>query len=363
MLTDAIKTVKDLVFEDEYQNKSDEAIQNELNEISSVTEIEVGTLATFFNYFSGLKMEMDRRGITTTKNLDWTNDQVAIMMVYMEERKREKMGVEDAFNNLATVLDKTKSGVQYKFYETKKAQKAPKKPQKTETRGRKKKNVSNNLTGIKGGKKEEQQKTPLDIDVDERTEEKVVAFATQQSVEESQTYNESFNPIEEDYSTELVPAKSTRNYRSAPTEDEGEVDIADLITGMIQDFGQIEKTRSSGTSTYKTILDLFKGLRALSSLAASNASEAQENEVLKEEARINRTRMAHLDNENLELMKQYNKMATTIQEFNELDQVQRLGQWKNYMQTVAGQVSKAGGVPEPSKKKYLLDKNLTLSVH
>lgn len=360
MLTESLQAVKDLVFEEENQIKTDYEIQKELDDISGITEVQVGSLTAFYNHFINLKMDMDRRGISTTKNLDWTDDQVAIMMLFMEERKLEKMGVEDAFTNLSNVLDKSKSGVQYKYYETKKSLKTPKQAKKKETRGRKPKNKSS-LTALSGGKTEEKE-IPKQVEKTSYTQSTEETVSKPIYKDYSKENEALFSRTQEQpvYNTDIVPVVNKQQHANNTNEEE-EVDVADLITGMIQDFGQIEKTRASGTSTYKTILDLFKGLKALSALAAENSNKAQQNEQLQTETTLLRQKVDELNNENLELMKNYNEVATTLQEFNELDQVQRLSQWKNYMQTVSTQISQAGGVPEPNtNKKFVLDKNLNL---
>lgn len=363
MLTDALKAVKDLIFEEEFQKKNDTEIKNEIDEISAITDVSEGTITAFFNHFASLKLDMDRRGITTTKNLDWTSDQVAIMMLFMAERKQQKIGVEDAFAALSDVLDKTKSGIQYKFYETKKSMKTPKKSAKKETRGRKPKNAA--LKGIQGGKNapkiEEKQPEPLPTEF-------VAALASEEEYEPYRSRRDSFSRREQERETRTEEARQTEIVSSVPATTppyvpgrEDEVDVADLITGMIQDFGQIERTNKGGVDTYQTILDLFKGLRALSSLAAAHSGKAKENESLAKETSLLRTKAQELDNENLELMKGYNEMATTIQQFQNLDQVQRLGSWKETIQSISTQISQAGGVPTPDKKKLVLDKNLQLS--
>lgn len=364
MLTDALKAVKNLIFKEEYQNKNDTEIKNEIDEISAITEVSEGTIIAFFNHFSSLKLDMDRRGISTTKNLDWTSDQVAIMMLFMAERKQEKIGVEDAFNALSDVLDKTKSGIQYKFYETKKSLKSPKKTTQKETRGRKPK--SSSLKGIQGGKKvakvEEKQEDMLPTEF-------VAALASEEEYQPYRSRRDSFSQRERgrERETRTEEARQSEIISSVPAVPtyvpgrEEEVDVADLITGMIQDFGQIERTNKGGVDTYQTILDLFKGLRALSSLAAAHSGKAKENESLSKETSLLRTRMQELDKENLELMKNYNEMATTIQQFQNLDQVQRLGSWKETIHSISTKIYQAGGVPTPEKKKLVLDKNLQLS--
>lgn len=295
MFNEALKEVKNLVFE----TNLDGDLEKTVGEIAKEHKIAKKRLMPYFNAFSLLKINLDKRtDITdTTKNFDWTDQEIEIVMMYMEDAKKEKQGVTEAFENLANLIFKTPSGIQYKYYEVKRKLKEGL-PLKKGTRGRKKKVLTTNEVVTPVATKEEETKTTASVeDIIEDRKERMKRREKQQQVVSS--------VVEQQPTTNVEPKKQQ--------------DTLKLISGLINNFKILGETKNFNAN--QELNNLFNSLYKISLVAIEKTTNTT------------MTKQNVVQQPNDSFMENFQELKRNIEQFATLDGVEQLTRLEEHNRT------------------------------
>ena len=397
-LTNALQEISDLVFKNENHGNP----EPHLEEIAKKSDVKQEDLTLFYNNFAELKLIMDRKGVPNTRNMDYTKPEIEIIMDYIEQKEPE-VGKEQAFKNLSTILSKTKSGVQYKYYQTQNALKNPEKA--VGKRGRKPKANPNNLKVVDEAKKTKAKKEETKTEKKE-AKKQTTSQKTKSQTKEARKTKETSNK-EATTTTPYIPQqrgdetleeymnrankalgdgkrnvnipKQTQDITetkekeetvqpaqqevSKKTESKVEsMGLISMLSGMINNFNVLDQNSALLQDENINTTDVVKGLYVLSSIAAENVDGASKKSELEKKLEL-----AELDvqtaykevervrQDNRDVVEEYRKLASLVQELHNMDDTKKIVNMENYFEKMNQLIESTGFGPTPTGGRYKLD--------
>lgn len=319
VLSEALALLKDDV------EKNDGANLEELvDKINKESGIEKDLLVLFANLFA------ERVHIAKQKNIsledreikDWMRPEVEIIMLYMESRKKyEKIGVKEAFENLADLLGKTPLGVQYKYYDERKVLKNP--DMKRGKRGRKPKEETE-----KELSKEEKEVTSSSI-------------LEKRDLNEEKTIMENFDLLQDGFDKNRIEkVMLTEEDLSVNLPSTQELDMIQMLSGMINNFKILSEF--TGDKNAETMRRIVEGIYVLSSIAASTANDAGRTRFLKNKMKELTEENERLRNVNKEIKENYRALIDKIRDFKESSDTEKIANLYTFLDEIEKEALESG---------------------
>lgn len=332
---EVLRMLTEALFELKSQIDKNEEIDSEklVEQVSEETGVEKDLLNMFYNLFAERIFIAERENISLEERevKDWLRPEIEIMMLYMDSRKKyEKIGVIQAFENLAELLGKTPLGIQYKYYDEKKVLKNPEMKRGKRGRKPKKENILNT-------KETTELYTETKEDINIKSEEKV-------KLDYTRDRNVKASDLEDDRGLDV-------NRIQIP--DTKEMDMIQMLGGMINNFKILSDL--TGDKDNKTMKHIVEGIYMLSSIAASNANDAGQTNILKEKIDNLSKENNKLNEAVQEIKNDYRVLAEKIRNFQESDDASKIANLYSFLNDLEKEINEKAYVT--SNQAFKLDNN------